>query len=1186
MKLLFQITFFMEGLVIKNIIQKVIRSIELEGDPASYSVDYIVNDRNIAKYKHTVNDSELVRAIEAIDKNNTRIEQHGSKKLTYVEGMISVKVGYNVSKFKSIIKNNGILVLKHCQWIDGNAGKKDKKTGKPLKPKFKLVQCLDSNNKPIEERFKRVIVGSNHNRVKKALFIREDLFEKLNRILLGGIDEINKRFGKKNHYPLYNKGYAKWSAYYGLPSTDSKVVSYVPNIVVIDDFEREASDTFDIVYQKKSINQKWKENDDIKDKYIKNYSVKNGVEKTCKILPFDGAGLVSVECAEAWAKELQIENKFGQPYIPAAFQIRVIPGIKGNLYTFDIKEFSKYNGWIITDIKGKQHDLRTEKVDIILTKSQTKFLDLFDYDIEIWREIFDEEIVWYKENEDGSLTDEIECTYKRTFNISEYSEDLCDLKARMLTAYQHLQTIENTDEEINGITKDTVAMLRKISTDVNEFLAFRSCTDEEESKTTMKEWKRIPPYYRAAYYASEVNKPIIFADKYFQNKLSEDIKGIINRALSGKLYITGNYQVLTPDIYALAQFAFGKRDDEVTGLLKAEEIYSAWWISKHDNAIQKDKTDESFACDKLALIRNPHIYMEARVASMVSYTDERYKEVRKWFKYQRTGIVTDSYSTIPLALGTADFDGDHIATTNSKEYIIAVEQARKEGNGNTVDICQNDETGEEKSGSKIEVDISNVQKLMEFDALAYQNNIGSVIDRVTMLWGIEKENLNNEMIREYIKIMDIVGQLTIDAAKSGEFEAIPSNIEDFIKKNKILKPYFMKYLQKNEQKRKREKNAVENAKIFFDNPDTINNQLLFSSDNTNLNRICKHLEKEIESIKTDVSKNAFDAEKFLTIFTTERPNETSKLYISLRDVMEELTNQHSKLYNELISDDNSESQEDKVSHYKYFYINARAEFLNICKLTEEKSLNKVLNCLVYICYIEKKFFDNDNAKNILWNCFEDEMIARAKEDFTDKDINYSDIEVRVNKTRNLKKRKLSKYLNEKSLCMAELESKDKQYNPIIIRQEEIDLINETISAKMLASKNIKKECINDLKSLYSVLMIISKRLETDRITGKSKTLAHIINSFAIRENSNNHINYVGIAKLCNYNDYQRKNIKQRLHELNMLGAISVRPKDMGKISLKVLYDKIDISENIDSSLVSTSDYKIACERMLKLIGVA
>ena len=34
---------------------------------------------------------------------------------------------------------------------------------------------------------------------------------------------------------------------------------------------------------------------------------------------------------------------------------------------------------------------------------------------------------------------------------------------------------------------------------------------------------------------------------------------------------------------------------------------------------------------------------------------------------------------------------------------------------------------------------------------------------------------------QYIKIMDIVGQLTIDAAKTGEFEPIPKEIEDFLR---------------------------------------------------------------------------------------------------------------------------------------------------------------------------------------------------------------------------------------------------------------------------------------------------------------------------------------------------------------------------------------------------------------------
>ena len=118
-------------------------------------------------------------------------------------------------------------------------------------------------------------------------------------------------------------------------------------------------------------------------------------------------------------------------------------------------------------------------------------------------------------------------------------------------------------------------------------------------------WKRIPPYYRAVYYASDINKPIIFADDYFKRKVKEDIKGIISRVLSGKFYIAGNYQVLTPDIYALAQYAFGKK---VTGLLQSEEIYSYWWIYHNEKSSKEEKDKDEFACEKLALIRNPHIY--------------------------------------------------------------------------------------------------------------------------------------------------------------------------------------------------------------------------------------------------------------------------------------------------------------------------------------------------------------------------------------------------------------------------------------------------------------------------------------------------------------------------------------------------------------------------------------------------
>lgn len=1122
--------------------------------------------------------------MEAIDKQHVHAEKYGKLELVYIEGLISVNVRYNIPKYNVLGQNKGILILQHWKWINVNEGQKDSE-GNDLEPNYKLVQCFDETKRPIVERFKRVIVGSGHNRGKKALFIREDLFEKIDKIMLGGIDD----YSEINGYPHYKKGYAKWNSYYGLPSTDSKPVQYVPNIVVIEDFKRNVEDTFDTVIQTKKLNPDWKLGDDEKDKYIKEYSVKNNDKRLYNpegggIMPFDGAGLVSVECAKKWAEELDIKNKYGKHYIPAAFQIRVIPGIKGNLYTFDIKQFAKENGCIITDIKGKKHDLRKESVDIILTESQTKFISLFDNDIEKWRKVFDKPVIFYKKDKNGKDTKEIECSYKRTFNISEYSEDVCDIKKKMLTAYQHLLTVNFEETEIETFSQDTVNMLKDISCDVNEFLKFRSCTSDKEEHNKM-EWKRIPPYYRAAYYASYTNKPIIFADDYFKRKVREDIKGIISRVLSGKLYITGNYQVLTPDIYALAQYAFGNRDEKVTGLLKSEEIYSYWWIYQNEKSSENEKDKDEFSCNKLALIRNPHIYMESRTAVMISDKDKkRYGLIKKWFKYQKTGIVTDSYSTIPLALGTADFDGDHIATTNCKEYIQAVERARKNGNGNTIDVQYVDLTNEAEGQNKDTPNVKNIKKLMEFDALAYQNNIGSVIDRVTNLWGIDQAKIDQDKVMRYIKIMDIVGQLTIDAAKTGEFEPIPKEIEDFLRTYKILKPYFMKYLPKNEQKLKAEKEGINNAEFFFEGQtDIIDKQLKFSDSNINLNRICHYMERKLQEIDVKISENKFDLDKFLKIFVTEKPNETSNLYIEIRKRLIELSEENAGLYKQLMDDDNlDKSKDERVSHFRYFYIYARNELLKICKLSEEKSINKVLNCIVYICYRESEFIDNDCAKNILWNCFEREMIRRAKEDYTDSVLDFSTIVQRAEKTKELKERKFVKYQKKRGFHITELEDKDKKYSRIIVTDDDIKSIHEKVSNEKLQEFGISEKRIEELKKLYAVLMIISKRMESDRPVGKNKLICHIINPLTIHNNKNNGLNFSNISKLCNFTNYQRKNLKSRLKELYLLGAINISQTKTDNIRFKVIYEKIE-PEEYDSSMVEMKDYKKACEDILNCL---
>ena len=399
---------------------------------------------------------------------------------------------------------------------------------------------------------------------------------------------------------------------------------------------------------------------------------------------------------------------------------------------------------------------------------------------------------------------------------------------------------------------------------------------------------------------------------------------------------------------------------------------------------------------------------------------------------------------------------------------------------------------------------------------------------------------------------------------------------------KILKPYFMKYLSKNEQKSKAEKEGINNAEFFFDGQaDIIKKQLKFSDSNINLNRICHYMEKKIQDIDIRISENKFDLDKFLKIFVTEKPNETSNLYIEIRKRLIKLSEENAGLYKQLMEEDDSdESQEERKSHYRYFYIYARNELLKRCKLSEEKSINKVLNCIVYMCYRESELIDNDGAKNILWNSFEREMLRRAKEEYVDSDIDFSTIVQRAERTKELKERKLAKYQEKKEFHIEELENRDKKYCPIVIRDDDIQLIRDTVSCERLQEQGISAKHMEELQKLYSVLMVISKKMESDRAVGKNKVICHIINPLTIHNNRNNGLNFSNISKLCGFRDYQRKNLKNRLKELYLLGAINISPTKTDNIKFKVTYEKIEPIE-YDLSIVEPENYKKACKDILK-----
>lgn len=216
--------------------------------------------------------------------------------------------------------------------------------------------------------------GASHSRTQKNLFVDRSIKDKLDDILQCGIP-------KNTDYPKPSK----WNAYYALVTTNSQPVSK-PNIVVIDDFEKLVAETVDMVKVTGSGEQK-------------EYQVLPPTEKEIPILPFDGAGLVTHECASRWAEELDCRSKrTGRRYIPSCFQFRCLPSLKGEAFTFDLKQFAREKDVSkIVDLGGREWDIFTDQIDMIVTKSQFKFWNLYLddvglFDCQKWKSAFEEEV--------------------------------------------------------------------------------------------------------------------------------------------------------------------------------------------------------------------------------------------------------------------------------------------------------------------------------------------------------------------------------------------------------------------------------------------------------------------------------------------------------------------------------------------------------------------------------------------------------------------------------------------------------------------------------------------------------------------------------------------------------------------------------------------------------------------------
>lgn len=960
---------------------------------------------NHDKRKHMIltAESELIRIIRFLSKED-EVSKRKTKRSRinrdYVENILSLKVGRSYTKYREQMKNFGGIVTYN--------GKK----------------------------YKRIIVSSSHSRTQKAMLVAENIWDKAMDILLCGINPDTEY-----------KFMSKWNSYIGLAATDSIPVS-MPNIVIVDDKEMLMKAKVDVV---REINT-WDEKGNINRKF----SVLRDKVKRIPTNLFDGAGIVTVKKAEEWSKELNLD------YIPASFQFRCIPCLKGKLYTMPVEEFAReYKASKIIDINGKEWDLFTDKIDCILTKSQFKFHDLYS-SVEDWRKEFDREVHGYK----------------RTFNISEYDVAFSELEDTTVLAYQPLQTLSLPDKKIGKLCNPTVKCYANACSSVEGFLKFRGICSEDDKKNDI-EWSRFPSYYHAMYYNHS-----LFNDEFIRKKIKQDLKSAKERSYVGKITVKGNYQTLTPDLFALLQHIFGL---PITGLLKYNQIYSNYWNHHLTGTPWVD------------IIRSPHIAMEHSPVQVITSG-----EMEKWFAYQKTGIIIGVFgNTIALKANSADFDGDHVLTVDNP--IIC--EAALEQFSNTIyhEKIEYPYMGGKK---KEKIIVSDMDEIIKCDYKGYKNNIGNVINPISILWSLG----SSREVQDFIKVMSIVGSITIDYAKHGQEANIPKEILKLL--NKHQKPYFMKYLRSGRKKRSREKELrAVNALI-----ESGMNTELFDDTECTMNRICHYMESEIGSMDLNIHvEEEFHWEKLIASV----PDVTRHRYKKVRDKLIEMQEWLYELNNTKYcnTEDTNNSIQEYNKNFDSLYEYAKAELLAI--VHDESEL---LDMLITIYYSEKKFMEKYNDKTVLWGCFGEQLIERSKCNFSY--VDNSDMDKLLKRGEKAKKHleDLKEY-RKSNFQIWEFENEKNVDREVNLYKEDIKWIKKSI--------HTKTERCTDCRRLMLVLTYICRKCDTDAI--------------CIIHNKNNRITK---SVLCKLADTDRRYFDKDIKVLEKLGLLQISVDKYSRLLLK------------------------------------
>lgn len=561
------------------------------------------------------------------------------------------------------------------------------------------------------EKYKYFTSSAGQIRKKKTVFIKESVWNAIEKTVMCGltIDKINQKGGNNVNKHL---------AYMALSNsaTDEWKDFDIDKSIVIDDFETEVYGTFDFVDET-------------------DYSITRKTDYV-PVPHTDGAGMI-LPCLSA-------KN----------FMFRA-PWIKGLLGVFDFRKFVEANHCspAITDIYGKEHNIITEDIQIIFTKSQFKMAKYYDS----WDD------------------------YKKYFKKYHCSAGKCNIEEdRIKNAainYQMLQTLTDiTDEDIDLLTQKSAERIHNICSSLNTMLETLGVTPYNTNMTSFQ--KAIKLY------------PALLNDTYAKDILREVKNSLIKKYRSGKLEINGKYTFLLPDFYAACEYWFC-HIVHPNGLLDDKEVFCRLFQRY----------------DKLDCLRSPHLYKEHAIRFNIANAihGERARNIGNWFT--TNGLYASTHDLITKLL-MYDVDGDKSLVVADSHFIKV---AQRNMNG-IVPLYYNMQKAE-----PVELNNKNIYAGLNAAFTGgnigiYSNNISKIWNDDVFITGTEEEKQD---AMDCIKRLCCQNNFVIDFAKTLYKPEFPNEINQQISKYTNSKlPAFFEYAKDKDKTQVRKRNGSFVNKIY------------------------------------------------------------------------------------------------------------------------------------------------------------------------------------------------------------------------------------------------------------------------------------------------------------------------------------------------------------------------------------